>query len=147
MNYKPSPPTPVPHPTQNQASLHGNVSTDRAVYVSVSVLDFWFRHDAPSHTWSDDGTAIVTEADFKIDEGYIAAARELAVDLLRSELTKFGGDPVATRCSDCGRLLSSPDFGHNDVLEVNCGPAHVVVMKDGRALTLRPDGSSVWMET
>ncbi len=89
-------------------------------------------------------------SDFGIDERYIRAARELAVECLRRELAARGENDESdmVRCSECKRLIVSSEIKGTvfAVKSIECGPTHALLFGDGRTLDVDHSGSARWRE-
>lgn len=143
---------PVERPVLAHAKVVGDPLLERQVFVAVGHVAFRFWR-ADGH-WTG-GEAVTVGRGTLIDEGWLTAARGVAVQALNTEIAGVAtdrGDFVPTetiRCESCGRLMTSSllVFAESPRRKdgLSCGPVHVVTYENGRAIALRPDGSSVWI--
>lgn len=148
MRFEPCPLTPAPRPRLDQALVIGDVRIARtvSVYVKGVVFNFWRKDDA---TWTG-GAAETGERGVAIDEPWLKAAREVAVEALKREFHEAGeGEEAPTetvRCAECARLLCSPKLVDVDVHTMACGPEHVLTLADGRRLVVPASGEAMWAD-
>ena len=147
MNFQPKQLHPLPRPQIADAVVHGSVTLDKSLHVTIGCVGFMFERDGEDWTGGD---AVTVGRGTEIDEGWLTAARTVAVEALRREIRTAGGSEVESdtlRCEECGKLLCSTLLANAPTrdAEVMCGPVHLVGLQDGRTLTFRSDGSSAWV--
>jgi hypothetical protein len=147
MKFIPAQLTPVPRPDFSDAIVDGNVDLESRVIVAVKGVGFLFNRVEDGWTG---GEALTIRRNERIDEGWITAAREVAIEALRHEVDKNGGQSTATgtlQCPDCRRLMCSKDLvDAGRPSHVECGPTHLAFFEDkNEALSFRPDGSTAWV--
>lgn len=134
-------PDPVARPTLADASC---VVAENMAGVTVGPLYFKFPNVGGVYVI---GGHPVTTGCAAIDEGYVTAARMIALEVLKQELYRVGQSdekPSETlRCEECSRVLAHPLLARDLPIGVSCGPVHFVMFRDGAELELHGNGSSL----
>ncbi len=146
IEFRPTQLQPVTRPQIADAHVLGDLLIERVVWVRIGafVFRFWREEDG---AWTG-GEAAPAGRGGPVDEGWLTAARSVAVEAMKADLAARG-EAVATptetfRCALCNRIMTSKlAVGLRPAVEI-CGPVHIFSTGDGRALTVRPDGSSAW---
>lgn len=143
---------PAPAPTLEGAIvdlvLHDDEESSAVVVFPGILVEF--TRAAAGETWQGGGCTTRC-ANTMIDEGYITAARDLAVEALHRELAARGSPVEAhaetVRCSECQRVIASPELGRSEggrITGIDCGPDHVVRFSNRRALVVTAAGAATW---
>lgn len=147
MRYVPRDRKPVTPPVPSDVRVLGDVGLEAVLTVSVGAVGFLFERVPDSEDWTG-GEALTLGRGTELDEGWLTAARKLAIDALKREMSasdESGETFESVRCAECGRVLSAPQLDEAGKLRrVDCGPAHVLRFDRGPALQVNPDGTAEW---
>jgi hypothetical protein len=147
VRYVPRDRKPVAPPRPADVRVLGDVGLEASLTVSVGAVGFLFERVPETEDWTG-GEALTLGRGTELDEAWLAAARKLAIDALKREMTASdeSGEVFETvRCPECDRVLSAPQLDEAGKLRrIECGPAHELRFERGQTLVVNPDGTAAW---
>lgn len=146
------PSAPIPKLGDALVDLVVHADEESSAVVAFPGVLVEFTRASPDKPWT--GGACTTRAtSTPIDEGYITAARDLAVEALRRELAARGdeaGVPETVRCDECHRIIATPELGKSEggrITKIECGVQHVITFSNRRRLFVEASGIARWIKS